>query len=223
MIRLHGFPVSNYVNMVHWALLEKGIDFEYAQAFPDQTGVFLARSPRGKVPCLETEHGFLSEASVILEYLEQRFPERPLLPADAFGRAKIREMMKTLELYVELPARTCYVESFFGGKVSDEVKALARRELRAGFASMKRQGRFAPFLMGPELTLADLMFQYSANNAAVVGRKVLGVDLLDGFDEASALMARLNDHPHVRTIAARRAAAMPGFVAAMTARFATKA
>ena len=74
MNKLHGFPVSNYVNMVHLALLEKGMPFEYVLAFPDQSPEFLAKSPRGKVPVLETPEGYINEASVILEYLERRAP-----------------------------------------------------------------------------------------------------------------------------------------------------
>ena len=50
MLKLHGFPVSNYANMVQLALLEKGMAFEYVMAVPDQSPAFLARSPRGKVP-----------------------------------------------------------------------------------------------------------------------------------------------------------------------------
>lgn len=52
MLKLHGFPVSNYTNMVHLALLEKGVPFEYVLAYPGKSPDFLARSPRGKVPFL---------------------------------------------------------------------------------------------------------------------------------------------------------------------------
>ena len=71
MLKLYGFPVSNYVNMVNLALLEKGLPFDFVLTIPDQSPEFLAKSPRGKVPCLETAQGFISEASVILEYLEE--------------------------------------------------------------------------------------------------------------------------------------------------------
>ena len=85
MLKLHGFAVSNYYNMVKLALLEKGLPFEEVLFVPNQTPQALAISPRGKVPVLETEHGFLSETTVILDYIEQTQGGKPLLPADADG------------------------------------------------------------------------------------------------------------------------------------------
>jgi glutathione S-transferase len=70
MLKFYGFPCSNYANMVNLALLEKGIPFEYVLTYPDQSPAVLAKSPRGKVPFLETPQGFINEASVILDYLE---------------------------------------------------------------------------------------------------------------------------------------------------------
>ena len=70
VLKLHGFTVSNYFNMVKMALIEKGIDFEFVDVRPNQEGNFLAKSPMGKVPCLETDDGFISETNVIFEYLE---------------------------------------------------------------------------------------------------------------------------------------------------------
>ena len=66
MIKLYGFTVSNYFNMVKMALLEKGIEFDFVDTMPSQENDYLAKSPMGKVPCIETEHGFLSETSVIM-------------------------------------------------------------------------------------------------------------------------------------------------------------
>ena len=81
MLKLYGFPVSNYTNMVELALLEKGLPFEYVLTFPEATPDFLARSPRGKVPFIETPRGFLNEASVMLDYLEDEGRGKSLLPA----------------------------------------------------------------------------------------------------------------------------------------------
>jgi glutathione S-transferase len=219
MLKLHGFPVSNYANMVHFALLEKGIPFEYVLAFPEQGAEFLARSPRGKVPFLETPQGYLNEASVILEYLEDLGQGAPMLPADPYARATVRALMKEIELYIELPARSCFAEAFFGGKVAEPIKARARDDLRAGFATLGRHAKFAPFVAGDSLTLADVVFLYSVDIAATVGTQVFGLDLLADLPGAQALLASMNERPHARAIAARREAAMPAFVAAMRARF----
>src|SRR5215208_758621 len=88
MLRLHGFPVSNYTNMAHLALLEKGVPFEYVLTYPDQSAAFLTKSPRGKVPFLETTEGYISEASAIIEYLEDLGVGKPLLPNDPVAKAQ---------------------------------------------------------------------------------------------------------------------------------------
>src|SRR5690606_3137837 len=66
MARPPGFAVSNYFNMVKLALLEKGIPFEINTVRGNQSPEFLANRPRGKVPCLETQQGFINETNVIL-------------------------------------------------------------------------------------------------------------------------------------------------------------
>ena len=212
MLKLHGFSVSNYYNMVKLALLEKGLPFEEVTFYGGQAPNALEVSPRGKVPVLETEQGFLSETSVILDYIEQTQGGKALLPADAFGQAKVRELLKEIELYIELPARTCYPESFFGAPVESLIKERARAELLAGFATLKRNGRFAPYVAGEQLTLADLMFCFSVDLACAVGKKVLNIDFLADFPEAKALLDLLADNPHMARIRADKDAAMPKFM-----------
>jgi len=219
MLKLYGFPVSNYTNMVHLALLEKAIPFEYVLTIPEQSPEFLARSPRGKVPVLETPQGFLNETSVILEYLEETAPATPLLPSDPYARAMVRALMKEIELYIELPARACFLEAFFGGKLPDAIKDKAREDLRAGFATLKRHGRFKPYVAGESFTLADIVFLYSVDLGAAVGRQLFGLDLLGEIPAAGALLERLATNPHVSGIAAKRDAAMPAFIASARERY----
>ncbi len=218
MLKLHGFPVSNYTNMVELALLEKGLPFEYVLTFPEPTPAFLARSPRGKVPFLSTPQGFINEASVILEYLEDVDPTRRLLPENPQARATARALMKEIELYIELPARSCFAEVFFGGTVAGAIKSKAHEDLLAGIATLKRHARFAPFVAGDSFTLADIVFLYSVDLAAVVGKRLWDLDLLGDMPAAQALLQRLNDNPHVRAIAAKREAGTAAFVAAVRAR-----
>ncbi|MCJ7453581.1 MAG: glutathione S-transferase [Steroidobacteraceae bacterium] len=219
MLKLHGFPVSNYTNMVAFALLEKGVPFEYVLTMPEQGTEFLARSPRGKVPFLETPQGYINETSVILDYLEDAGQGKPLLPQDPYERAVARALMKEIEIYIELPARSCFAEAFFGGKVPDAIKAKAREDLLAGFATLKRHGKFSPYVAGDMLTIADVMFLYSVDLAAGVARQLFGLDLLADMPEAQALLLQLVENPHAKSIAATRDAGMPGFIAAMRARF----
>ncbi|MEY2839261.1 MAG: hypothetical protein RJB60_1560, partial [Pseudomonadota bacterium] len=79
MLKLHGFPLSNYFNKVKLALLEKGIAFEEVLVDFGKGGAEGAKSPLGKVPFLETEHGALCESQVMLDYIEARWPEPALV------------------------------------------------------------------------------------------------------------------------------------------------
>ena len=213
VLKLHGFPSSNYVNMVNLALLEKGIPYEYVLTFPDQSEDLLARSPRGKLPCISTPDGYVNEASVILEYLEDLGQGTRLLPAEPYARAYVRSLIKEIELYIELPARTCFLEAFFGGTVPEPVKALARDNLVAGFAALKRHGKFAPYVAGATFTLADIVFLYSVDLANAVAMKCFGRDLLGENPPMVALLGKLNENPHVQKIARTRDAANPAFIA----------
>lgn len=218
MLKLHGFAVSNYFNMVQWALYEKGLDFETVTVFPDGSAEFFAMSPRGKVPFLQTGHGFINETSAILDYLEESQGGKPLLPADPFARAQVKTLMKEIELYIELPARLCYGEAFFGSAVPDAIKAKARAELKAGFATLKRHAKFAPYVAGDSFTLADIYFLYSVGLAIQVTKKLFEFDPLDDIPEARALLQKLRDNPHVQKIAADRERDLPAFLASMQAK-----
>jgi len=218
MLKLYGFSVSNYYNMVKLALLEKWVPFEEVQFFGAQTPEALAISPRGKVPVLKTEQGFINETSVILEYIEQTQPGKALLPADPFERAQVLALCREIELYIELPGRACYAEAFFGMPVADAIKEKSKAELLLGFASLDRHGKFSPYVAGDSLSLADLYFYYSLSLALQVGKKVFDIDLLADMPKAKALMELLGQNPHVQRIAADREAEMPAFLAKISAR-----
>lgn len=124
----------------------------------------------------------------------------------------MRELLKEIELYIELPARTCYAESFFGMSVEPLIKEKARADLLAGFATLKRNGRFAPYVAGEQLTLADLMFCFSVDLANAVGKKVLNIDFLADFPQAKALLQLMGENPHMPRILADKEASMPAFM-----------
>ncbi|AWY41872.1 glutathione S-transferase [Pseudomonas putida] len=213
MIQLYGFSVSNYYNMVKLALLEKGLPFEEVPFYGGQTPEALAISPRGKVPVLKTAKGFINETMVILDYIEQTQKGTPLLPNDAFERSQVLALAKEIELYIELPARACYPEAFFGSTVPDAIKEKTKAELLLGFASLARHGKFSPYVAGDSLSVADLYFLYSVPLAYGVAKKLFGIDLLAELPGARSLLERLEQNPNVQRIAADKEAAMPAFMA----------
>ncbi|KRP63090.1 glutathione S-transferase family protein [Pseudomonas trivialis] len=218
MLKLYGFSVSNYYNMVKLALLEKGLPFEEVPFYAGQTQETLTISPRGKVPVLEVKQGFINETSVILEYIEQTQEGPALLPGDPFARAQVLALCREIELYIELPARACFAEAFFGMTVPEAIKEKSRAELLLGVGSLGRHGKFAPYVAGESLTIADLYFMYSLNLACGVGEKLFGLDLLAELPKARALLERLNDMPNARKVEADRQAAMPAFRAMIAAK-----
>jgi glutathione S-transferase len=153
MLTLCGFSASNYYNKVKLALLEKGVSFQEEQSWVGETDP--SASPLGKVPYLKTEHGSLSESIVLLEYIEDQFPAKPLMPADTFQKAKVRELLRYIELHLELVARDLYPQAFFGGKVSDAAKEKIGRQLEKNAKAFAQLVKFSPFIAGEQFTLAD--------------------------------------------------------------------
>ena len=218
MIKLYGFSVSNYYNMVKLALLEKGLPFEEVPFYGGTTPEALAISPRGKVPVLHVEQGFFNETSVILEYIEQSQKGTPLLPSDPFERAQVLALAKEIELYIELPGRACYPEAFFGMTLPDAIKEKTKAELLLGMAALGRHAKFSPYVAGDSLSVADLYFLFSVPLACGVAKKLFGIDLLAEMPKAKALLEFLGGNPNVQCVAADREAAMPAFMAMIAAK-----
>src|SRR5215471_20166773 len=91
---LYEHPLSSYAQKVKIALREKGLDFkaEIPPALGSGTagGEFAACSPRNEVPALIDGESRIFDSTIILEYLEDKFPSPPLLPRDPAARARAR-------------------------------------------------------------------------------------------------------------------------------------
>ncbi len=203
MIQLCGFAASNYYNKVKLALLEKNVPFEEQLVWIGQTDA--AGSPLGKVPYIVTPQGPISESTVILEYIEQAHPQHPLLPADPFAAAKVRELVRYLELHLELVARNLYPEAFFGGKVSDAAKEKTRAQLEKNIAAFATLARFSPFVAGDTFTLADCAAAVHLPLVASATKIVYGQDLLATLPVRDYLQ-QLNERPTVARVNADRKA-----------------
>lgn len=205
MIKLCGFALSNYYNKVRLALLEKGIAFDEVLVWADRSPSLLEKSPLGKIPYIETEHGALCESQVIVDYLEHRFPAVPLMPADPFAAAKLRELIVFLELHLELVARELYAEAFFGGTTSDETKQRVHKTLKRNVAAFERMAKFSPYLGGSEFTLADCAGLVHLPLIGLATKIVLGEDVLASLPVRDYL-GLLAQRPHVQNVNAARKA-----------------
>jgi glutathione S-transferase len=178
VLKLCGFAVSNYYNKVKLVLLEKGIAFEEELVWADRAPELLEKSPLGKIPYIETDKGPISESQVILEYLEDAYPQKPLLPADPYEAARVRYLIQFMELHLELVARELYPAAFFGGTVSDEVKERARKLLTRNAKAFASLAKFNPYIAGDQFTLADCAALVHLPLVAMSTKIVLGEDVL---------------------------------------------
>jgi len=213
MITLCGFGVSNYYNKLKLILLEKEIAFREKVVYPWQRDSFRLSSPLGKIPFVETENGGLSESQAILEYLEERYPEKPMYPANVFSRAKCRELIQHIELNSEWVARRLYKEAFFGGQVSEETKREAHDRLVIGLEAVARLSSFSPYSFGTIFTAADCVAYVHFVMIKHTTLKIFGEDMLERFlPNVGGYMQRMDSRPHVQTMMTDRTAALAAFV-----------
>lgn len=214
MLKLCGFPVSNYFNKVRLVLEERGIAHEIdASCFPSQEESFRARSPMGRIPFLETDQGIVIESGVIAEYLEDTHSEKPLLPRDPYERARVRALVQNLELNVELVARRLYSAAFFGGSATEETKKEVGEQLEKGVRALKSLAKFGPFIAGAELTIADCAAVFHVPYISIASKMLLGKDALESIPEIGDYLKMMNERPAVQKVNADREKAL-AFIAA---------
>jgi len=210
MLKLCGFPVSNYYNKVKFA---QGVPFEEERHMAGKEAT-AAGSAIGKVPFLKTDHGVLCESQAIVEYIEDMHPSPPLYPSDPFARAKCRELIHFLELYLELPARRLYPEVYFGGKVSDEVKESARAQLEKGIQALSKAAKFSPFIAGADFTHADCAAYAHLPLISQATKKIYGEDFLSRLPAVALYLEQLRTRPAAKKVNEDRKADIERSIAA---------
>jgi glutathione S-transferase len=146
MLTLYDAARCPYCARVRILLAEKAIPYETVEIdLQNRPDWLYEKNPVGKVPVLE-EGGFvLPESRVIFEYLEERFPEPPLLPPSPAERALVRLWMERFGGF----SRPYYRVVFDGGTAE---------ALDAELAKLDSALATNPFLGGTEFTLADIAY-----------------------------------------------------------------
>lgn len=216
MLTLHGFPFSNYHNIVKHALLYKGIPFEEQIAYPGSNEL-MAVSPAGKAPAMTTESGTqLSESSVLVEYLEDAYPEPSLFPAEPDAKAQVRQLMKISELYLELPARRLLPALLGNATIHDSTLAEVRATLDRGTRCLIELARFSPFVAGNELTLADIYLRYALSIPKMAGPAHLEWNIMEAVPGLAAWDAMMAESGISKSIDADMRANTADFMAHVT-------
>ncbi len=217
MIKLYGIGLSNYYNMVKLSLTEKGMDFEEVMAEPSQEADYTSKSPMGKVPCIETPDGFLSETAGIMGYLEALQPSPALLPSNPYARAKVLEMMRIMELYIELQVRRHYNEVFFGGERNQAAFDEAKPVMENGLKALKQVGSFSPYLAGSDFTFADIFAAYTFCYAVPTAQAIYGWDIMSEVPGLQGAVDTTNAREAGAKVAADHGAALKAFQEAAAA------
>lgn len=206
MLKLYGFALSNYYNKVKLVLLEKGVPFEEVLVHWGVEGK-QGKSPLGKVPYIETEHGFLCESQAIVDYIEARWPTPALIPSDPWQAAKVRELVTFCDLHIELVARQLYSQAFFGGTLPEKFTARVKDDLAKNLLAFKQLVKFAPYAAGDTFTMADCAVYVSLPLAALASKIVYGEDLVAaaGIDWKSYVKL-IEQRPTAQQVAADRKA-----------------
>lgn len=176
MTTLYGYFRSSAAYRVRIALNLKGLAYDQAPVNlvkGEQRGEeFLARNPQGLVPALITDDGArLTQSLAICEYLDERYPDPALLPADAAGRARVRALAQAVACEIH-PLNNLRVLKYLTGELGvDEATKMTwyRHWISEGFAALEaqlsREAGSGDFCHGDTPGLADLCLVPQVFNA----------------------------------------------------------
>ena len=186
-MKLYGSLVSPYVARVVLAARAKGLDL--APEAPPGGGIkspeYLAINPMGKMPALEDGGQCIAESAVILEYLDEAYPQTPLMPKAPIDRARVRLLGRIVDLYIAAQTGPFFRNMNPATRNEAEVEG-AKKALAKAMADLEHFAGPGPYLAGQSLTLADCTVLPSMlmNSGIVAGFGVK--DLFEGLPKLSA-------------------------------------
>jgi glutathione S-transferase len=155
-LRVYRIPFSTNVERVALALAYKSIEVEWIDIDPDDRSEVVRVSGQELVPVLVDGDRVLFDSPVILEYLEERFPERPLYPADPARRAELRTFVDWFNRVWKRPPNLLVAEEL---KAEPDLNRIAELEQRIADALPLFEDLLAgrDYLFGDEFSAADVV------------------------------------------------------------------
>jgi glutathione S-transferase len=186
-MELYGALASPYVARVILFAKLKGIDLPLADVPGGWSGSpeYKALSPIGKIPALNVDGQCIPESETICEYLEDTHPDKPGLPADAFGRAQSRTISRIVDLYLS-PISGALARQVNPEKRDAAVVEKNAEELTKVWTYLEHFMGDGPFAAGAEPTLGDC-----ALGPHMAMFKVLAFDTFDGIPDPTQAGGRL--------------------------------
>jgi len=180
-MKLYGYWRSTSSWRVRIALAHKNVEYEYqpVQLLRDEQEIaaFADMNPMRQVPVLELEDAgqtrHLAQSMAILEYLEERFPEPPLLPAESLARARVRELAEIVNTGIQ-PLQNSAVLKRVQEMAEGAQDAWARHFIARGLGALETRARQTAgrYLVGDVVTLADVLLIPQLFNARRFGVEV---------------------------------------------------
>jgi glutathione S-transferase len=181
VITLYDADRCPYCARVRIALAEKGIEYETVEVdLADRPAWIYEKNRKGRVPVLEEDTFLLAESAVINEYLEERYPDPPLLPADAAERSLARLLVFRFD---DLS------KPYYALRRGEDGAAEAFDEALAWLDALLER---RPYLTGREYGLADIAYV----PWIVRARDRMGVEL-EGFQSVASWFERLSERPAI--------------------------
>lgn len=208
-MKLYNLPLSHFASRCRIALREKGLtQVEIVLPPGDGPGSpeYRRLNPLGKVPALDVGGRVIVESEVINEYLEDRFPEPPLLPRDAEERARVRILSRLHDLYLEPAVHPLFLQ--VDPKVRDP-RVVAERLPEVGTRLDQLEGLLVgPWAAGPAFTLADCTLAPTMLWITLVLPMLGAPSPLDGRPRLAAWWERVQERPSVQAVHAEQRAAL---------------
>lgn len=201
---LHDYFRSSAAFRVRIALNLKGVDYDrHAVNLVEgdqRTGEYRALNPQGLVPMLEIDGLKLTQSLAIIVYLDQKFPEPPLMPRDAADGAHVRALALSIACDIH-PLNNLRVLKYLSGELGlsqEQRDDWYRHWVTEGLEAMEAMAspRAGAFLFGDTPTLADVCLVPQLYNARRFAVPLEPYPTLRRADEsASALPAFAAAHP----------------------------
>jgi glutathione S-transferase/RNA polymerase-associated protein len=205
-------PLSPYAQKNKIALREKNVAFELKLPMGIGAGTgmaadFTSASPRGEVPALVDGDTRIFDSTIILEYIEEKWPTPPLLPRDPALRARARMIEDAMDTHYEAVNWGLGEIRFMGrakGELAAKIEVRAAQQVAAWHAWLEKQLGNAEWFGGASFGWADLSVIPYLNGSAGFGLTPAAGSRL------AAWTARANARPAVAQTAAEATASIAG-------------
>lgn len=174
-MRLYSLSRNSAGWRVRIALHLKGVPFEYISVASLPKGEYQRLNPQGLLPALAVDGAVVAQSAAILEFLEERHPTPPLLPADPLRRAEVRAFAQLIACDMH-PLNNNRVRKYLAAPLhhsEPEILDWYRHWNAVGMASLeetlRRRGGAGPFCFGATPGLADLHLVPQVYNARRFG------------------------------------------------------